>query len=94
VRHYAFFAAVALCAALPALAAGPNDQAAKRWKQADACIADANKQVPDHNAAAQRKRDQLTNDCMVAHKLPPLTNLAPADSAAPPAPAPTTPKAD
>lgn len=92
-RQYALLAAVALCAALPALAAGPNDQAAKRWKQADACIADANKQVPDHNEAAQRKRDQLTNDCMVAHKLPPLTNLAPADSAAAPV-APTTPKAD
>lgn len=88
-KRLALFAAAALCAAGPALAAGPNDQASKRWKQADICVGDANKQVPDHNAAAQRKRDQLANDCMVAHKLPPLTNIAPADDTPP---APVTPK--
>jgi len=71
---------------LPALAADPAAPATKRWKQADACIADANKQVPDHNEAALRKRDQLTNDCMVAHKLPPLTNAAPAETTPPATP--------
>ena len=82
-----FAAAAALCTALPALATDPTGPAEKRWKQADACVADALKQVPDHNEAALRKRDQLTNECMKAHKLPPLTNIAPAEDAAPP-PAP------
>ena len=85
-KRLALCAAVALCVALPARAADPVGPANKRWKQADACIADANKQVPDHNAAALRKRDQLTNDCMIAHKLQPLTKVAPADDT-PPAPA-------
>ena len=85
-RPTLLFAVAALCAAGPALAAGPNDQASKRWKQADACIADANKQVPDHNEAALKKRDQLTNDCMAAHKLPPLTNAAPAEATPPTTP--------
>ena len=84
-RRRALFAAVALSAALPALAA-PADQASRRWKQADACVADATKKVPDHNDAALRKRDQLTNDCMKAHGLPPLAATAPTDGT-PPAPA-------
>lgn len=88
-RRRALFAAVALCVALPALA-DPADQASKRWKRADACVADAAKKVPDHNEAALRKRDQLTNDCMKAHGLPPLAGAAPADGT-PPAPA-TPPK--
>jgi hypothetical protein len=86
---------LAAVAAVPALAAGPADQAARRWKQADACVADANKQVPDHNEAALHKRDDLVNACMAAHGLPPLTGLAqprdaqakPADPAAPATPA-------
>jgi len=86
VRQLALGAALALCLVLPALAADPAAPATKRWKQADACIADANKQVPDHNEAALRKRDQLTNDCMVAHKLPPLTNAAPAETTPPATP--------
>ncbi len=86
-RRSLLWATAALCLAGPALAFGPEDQANKRWKQADACVADANKQVPDHNLAAQRKRDKLANDCMIAHKLPPLTNAAPADDT-PAAPVP------
>ena len=85
-KRTVLFAVAALCAAVPALAVGPDDQANKRWKQADACIADANKQVPDHNEAALRKRDQLTNECMAAHKLPPLTNAAPAEVTPPATP--------
>jgi hypothetical protein len=80
-RQAAALVAAALWIAWPALAANPDAQANKRWKQADACVADATKKVPDHNEAALRKRDQLVNDCMVAHKLPPLTDLAPASPA-------------
>jgi len=85
-RLWAFLAAAALCAAVPAMAQVNAQQSNKRWKQADACIADANKQVPDHTAEAQRQRDQLANDCMKLHKLPPLTTIAPTDT-----PAPATP---
>ena len=88
-RHPLLLALALAAVAMPALAAGPVDQAQKRWKQADACVADANKQVPDHTAEAQRKRDQLANDCMIAHKLQPLTNVAPpapTDQAPPAAP--------
>ena len=70
-------AGLAAATAVPALAAGPADQAARRWKQADACVADANKKVPDHNEAALHKRDDLVNACMKAHGLPPLTGVAP-----------------
>jgi len=83
VKRLALCAVLALCVVLPARAADPAGPAAKRWKQADTCIADANKQVPDHNAAALRKRDELTNACMTAHGLPPLTKVAPADDAPP-----------
>jgi len=78
-----------VAATLPALAAGPGDAAMRRWKQADACVADATKKVPDHDAASQRKRDTLTNDCMKAHGLPPLTNVAPPETAQPAPAAPT-----
>jgi hypothetical protein len=81
---------LAAVAAFPAQAAGPGDQAARRWKQADACVADANKKVPDHNEAALHKRDDLVNSCMKAHGLPPLTGLAPGDDQAKPA-APAAP---
>ncbi len=84
-RRLVLGAFLALGLALP-VQADPAAQSAKRWKQADACVADANKQVPDHNAAALRKRDELTNACMTAHGLAPLTKLAPADDA-PSAPA-------
>jgi hypothetical protein len=84
VRVQALLVAAALCAAAPALAQVNSDQSNKRWRQADACVADANKKVPDHDLASQQKRDQLANDCMKLHKLPPLTNSAPTT---PPAPA-------
>lgn len=81
-RVWVFLAAATLYAAVPAMAQVNAQQSNKRWKQADACVADANKKVPDHTAEAQRQRDQLANDCMKAHKLPPLTTTAPSDTPA------------
>ncbi|HEV2674253.1 MAG TPA: hypothetical protein VGV37_06895 [Aliidongia sp.] len=86
-RWCAALAAVWLAGtALPAGAAAPTDQATKRWKQSDACIADANKQVPDHNEAALRKRDTLVDACFKAHGLPPRSGLTPSDETKPPVP--------
>ncbi|GGF48358.1 hypothetical protein GCM10011611_63490 [Aliidongia dinghuensis] len=82
-------AATVFYAALPARAAEPVDPVMRRWKQSDQCIADATKQVPDHNEAALRKRDALVDQCFKAHGLPPRAGIAPAE---PPAstPAPNT----
>lgn len=86
----ALAAACALSAALPARAVAPTDQASRRWKQVDGCVADANKQVPDHNEAALRKRDTLVNQCLKDHGLPPRAGLAPPEGD-PPADKPAAP---
>jgi hypothetical protein len=98
VTAFAAICLVGLClaaAALPAQAAPPTDQATKRWKVADECVADANRQVPDHNEAALRKRDTLVDACLKKHNLPPRSGLAapsdPPPDAKPPAPAGTPP---
>jgi hypothetical protein len=75
---------ISLCLASAALAAPPTDQATRRWKQADDCVTDATKQVPDHNAEALRKRDALVDACFKKHNLPPRSGLsAPSDAAQP-----------
>ena len=82
---------VCLVAAVPVHArAAAADQAARRWKQVDSCVEDANKQVPDHNEAALRKRDALVNECLKEHGLPPRSGLAPSDGDQA-APKPATP---
>lgn len=83
---------ICLVAAVPMHArAAAADQAARRWKQVDSCIADANKQVPDHNEAALHKRDALVDKCLREHGLPPHSGLAPSDGD-PPAPKPAAPQ--
>jgi hypothetical protein len=93
-RRHALWAVAALCAALPTQPAhaAAGDQASRRWKTADTCVANATKQAPDHNEAALRKRDQLTNACMKAHGLPPLATIAPADDKPPEPATPPQPK--
>jgi hypothetical protein len=82
IRPLLISAACLLCIGGPAFAAGPADAAARAWHQADLCVADATKQVPDHNAAALQKRDSLVNACLKAHGLPPRNGVAPSDDAA------------
>ncbi|HWK44877.1 MAG TPA: hypothetical protein VNT30_09150 [Stellaceae bacterium] len=60
----------------PAHAGGPQQGAFARWKGDDKCVADAQKQFPDHDLVSQQHRDDAINRCLVSRGLAPRAPMA------------------